>query len=398
MTKREHQMGRRRWGRFLLLSVFVLLVSAGCVGARIDISWPAMGTVELNGESRVLVAYKDRIDAVDPVNGSAVRLLNNDGEVRIDSEGNPRLWRVDGNDLQGAQYFALPTPGDDDTLLFPTYSNSIVPVNVPTASVDGAALTLPGQVIAPMARSESWLYVPIRSQGIIAVDPTTADIQWQIDSTREGVGAWATPLLHEGILYVPLFDHYLHAVDAETGQDIWEPLDLEGGIVTTPLLYEDHLYVGTFSHMLYKITLDGEIVGQYEAQNWIWGTATQYEGMMYIADLSGAVHAIDPDSMEAVWSNKVAERGIRPAPVVTDEYVIVASRDGKVYWLYREDGTVAFDREVEGRPEILSDIVFIPANEEARILQDMIVVGTKNLSHLAVAYDMEGRELWVFGR
>lgn len=398
MTKREHLMGRRRWGRFLLLSVFVLLVSAGCVGARIDISWPALGTVELNGESRVLVAYKDRIDAVDPVNGSVVRLLNNDGEVRVDSEGNPRLWRVDGTDAQGAQYFALPTSVDADTLLFPTYSSSIVPVNVPTASVDGTALTLPGQVIAPMVQGDSWLYVPIRSQGIVAIDPTTAEVQWQIGSTREGVGAWGTPLLHDGVLYVPLFDHYLHAVDAETGQDIWEPLNLEGGIVTTPLLYEDHLYVGTFSHMLYKITLDGEIVGQYEAQNWIWGTAAEYDGTLYIADLSGVVHAVNPETMDAVWSNKIAERGIRPAPVVTDEYVIVASRDGKIYWLYREDGTLAFDREVEGRPEILSDIVFIPANEEARILQDMIVVGTKNLSHLAVAYDMEGRELWVFGR
>lgn len=398
MTTREHHTGRRRWGRFLLVSILALLVSAGCVGARIDISWPAVGTVDIDGSTRVLVAYKDRVDAIDPVNGSAVRLLNSDGEVRTDAEGNPRLWQIDSTDAQGAQYFSLPTWADEETLLFPTYSNSIVPVNVPTASVDGTTLALPGQVIAPMIQGDNLLYVPIRSEGVIAIDPATADVAWRIGSTRVGVGAWAQPLLNDGVLYVPLFDHYFHAVDAETGEDVWEPINLEGGIVSTPLLYEDYLYVGTFSHMLYKISLQGEVIGHYEAQNWIWGTPVEHDGTLYIADLSGYVHAVNPETMEAIWSSKVAERGIRPSPVVTDEYVVVASRDGKVYWLYRGDGTLAFDREVEGRPEILSDIVFIPMNEEQRILQDMIIVGTKNLSHLAVAYDMEGRQLWAFGR
>lgn len=398
MSTTQYRSSRRRSaGRLALLALLFILVSAGCVGARMDVSWPALDVVELDGGPKVLVAYKDRIDAVDPVNGAAVRLTNSDGEVRMDSEGNPRLWRVDGNQSQGAEYFAQPLV-TDETFFFPTYSSSVVPIDKLTATLAEPATPLPGQVIAPMTTNGELLFVPIRSQGVVAVDPETDDVVWRIESTREGVGAWAAPLLVGDVLYVPLFDHYLHAVDASTGEDIWEPLDLGGGMVTTPLLYEDHLYVGTFSHKLYKITLDGEIVGEYEANNWIWGTAVPFDGTLYLADLSGYVHAVNPETMEGVWSQRIAERGIRPAPVVTDEHVIVASRDGKVYWVFRQDGSLAFDREVEGRPEILSDMLYIEANEEARIMEDMIIIGTKNTGQLAVAYDLSGREMWVFGR
>ncbi|QPC80743.1 PQQ-binding-like beta-propeller repeat protein [Phototrophicus methaneseepsis] len=399
MTTTQHRSSSRRYlGRLSLLALLVVLISAGCVGARIDVSWPALDVVELNGSPKILIAYKDRIDAVDPVNGAAARLTNSDGEARVDSEGNPRLWRIDSSQTESAQqYFANPLV-DGETLLFPTYSSTIVPIDTVTASLGGTLQPLPGQVIAPMVTDGDLYFIPIRSQGVVALDPETDDVVWRINSTREGIGAWATPLLVDEVLYVPLFDHYLHAVNAQTGEEIWEPLDLGGGVVTTPLLYEDYLYVGTFTHKLYKISLDGEIVGEYEAHNWIWGTPVAYDGTLYIADLSGYVHAVNPETMEAVWSQRVAERGIRPAPIVTDENVVVASRDGKVYWLFRQDGSLAFEREIDGRPEVLSDMLYIEANEENRLSEDMIVVGTKNLGRLVVAYNLDGRELWVFGR
>ena len=58
---------------------------------------------------------------------------------------------------------------------------------------------------------------------------------------------------------------------------------------------------------------------------------------------------------------QIAERGIRAGPVVYGERVIVASRDGRVYWLDRRDGVLINSREIDNRPELLGDMLLAGA-------------------------------------
>jgi outer membrane protein assembly factor BamB len=139
---------------------------------------------------------------------------------------------------------------------------------------------------------------------------------------------------------------------------------------------------------------------------------------LYAADLAGYVYALNPDDLTQIWGTKAASRGIRPAPLVTDEFVVAASRDGKVYWLARETGEVVFSKEVEGRPEILSDLLLLEptaASEDAegedgenaettpelKIDEPMVLVATLNNSHLVVAMPLDYTSTypgWVYAR
>lgn len=388
-----------RWLLWVFLPLLVV-VGAACAPSRIGVSWGVMDTLVVNGETRILIGFNQHLNLLDPENGTVIPLLNTDGQVRLDEQGNPRRWDVDGTRYDGAQFFSRPLLVGDpaETLIVPSYNNRLLEIDVQAARVENTAgIPVENHIFSDVIEDETRYYVPMSIGGLVAIDKASKLTVWSFES-KDGV--WAAPLLNEGVLYVATVDHYLHALSAETGERLWqEPVALGGLAGATPLLYDEHLYIGSYGNELFKISLDGQVIGKYLATNWLWSTPTLYEGLLYIGDLGGSVHAIDPKTMQAVWSAKVAERGIRPAPIVTAQYVIVASRDGVVHWLDRRDGITAFTREIEGRPEVLADLLLVEANPEEGFADTLVLISTMQPSHLVVAFTLEnGRAAWVYAR
>lgn len=405
MNSNQLQSKAKIIGLALLLIVFV----SGCTNLRQGVAWPALSTVTYNGETKIALVYEGRIELLEPTNSQLVRLVDDLGDVRFDENGDPRQWIIEGNQFDNAQFYTNPTlssDGGDATFVLPTYNDRILEFYVDTARVvNQAGISVSDGVIANIVQSDDFIYVPYRSRNLDALDRDTLDVVWTLET--EG-GIWAEPFLHEGVLYVTSMDHFLYALDAETGEPVWDaPADLEGAIASTPVLYDNHLYIGSYSHSVYKISLDGEIVASHEGQNWIWGTPVIFDDVLYHSDLSGNVYALNTDDLSEVWAVQPTTDGIRPAPLVTDDFVIVASRGGMLYWLSRDNGSITFEREVEGRPEILSDILLvegeqIDTNDDGEIdaaFPSLIIIGTLDAGRLAIAFELENSsQYWVYKR
>lgn len=380
--------------------ILAVIMAAGCVPVRTGVSWPVLDTIEMNGETRLLVAYNHVMTLVEPSNGAVTRLENSEGEVRFDEQGNPRNWSIDGHQYENAQFFARPVFLDDETLLFSAYNNRLLEVDLLTAtlaSTTGIALT--GPTIAEAVITDEMVYVPLKDRNLVALDRDNYDLQW---TAQTDAGVWSAPVLVDNVLYVAAIDHHFYAFDAETGENVWDnPIDLQGLAGAAPLYHDGFLYIGSYSHKVFKISLDGTIANEYQANNWIWSTPVIADDVLYVTDLSGYVHAINPDDMTALWSVKAGTKGIRPAPLVTDDYVIVASRDGVVYWLARTNGEVLHRREIEARPEILSDIVLLEPSETLQISEALIVISTVDPAHLVYAFPLDytsGYQGWAYRR
>jgi outer membrane protein assembly factor BamB len=111
------------------------------------------------------------------------------------------------------------------------------------------------------------------------------------------------------------------------------------------------------------------------------------------------VHALDTnDNLSVVWSVQASSRGIRPGPIVYDDRVIVASRDGIVHWLDKRDGLVVNDQEIEGNPELLGNLLLLEPSDTLKIDQPLIVVSSTNTGELLVAFEVDGRQMWVHKR
>ena len=383
----------RLWTAGILI-IFAALI-AGCVPIRLEARWPSLSTV--GDEQYILMAYHDRLVMVDPTDGSLVRLRNADGEVRLDEQGNPRLWEVTGIEgQQPNQFYSSPVQVDANTLLAATYHNLIFEIDLPTARVNNPSGTqIPGAVLADPVLIDDLLYLGLSENDLLALDSESLAEVWRIPSDR---GVWSRPLVIDGRMYFTSLDHHLYAVDVETGEELWQ-LDLGGAIVSTPAYYDGHLYVGSFARKIFDVSTEGEILAEYDTSDWVWASPTVVDDVLYAADLSGAVYALDVRDGGFVerWQSRVAENAISGQPLVADEYVVVGSRDQRVYWVSRNSGEIFFSRDLAG--EVFSDMLLIEPGASVDIVEPYVIVSTVANQELLVAFTLEdGERMWDYGR
>ena len=377
----------------LLLCAFVF---TGCVGGRIGVSWPSVGLIDLNGEQHIVLAYNNDVAIISPSNGAPARLINpRNGEPLRDNENNPRSWILRGNENDGSTFYSVPIRVDDETLLVADNNLRLLRVDTVVAEVQ-RSIALPDKVVANMLAVDGVLYIPFQNGGVSAVAIEDFHEIWNFSSA---VGVWSQPLMVEDMIVFSSIDHNLYALDAATGHKLWA-VDLEGSVASTPLYAKGRLYVGSFNKRFFEISLEGEILNTYDTQNWVWGTpAIDDFGIIYLADLSGFVHALDTENgLSLRWSIEVAERGIRAGPLVYGERVIIASRDGKVYWLDRRDGELINAREIDDRPELLGDMMLLEPSDTLDIDEPLLIVSSVHDGRLLIAFGVDGRQTWVYPR
>jgi outer membrane protein assembly factor BamB len=401
-------MTRTSSPRRLVVALFLLIVvTVGCAPTRIGVSWAGLTTI---GERQnILVTYNELISLVDPATGDEVTLLNEEGTPRINPETNqPRQWEISG--IQGAQFYAVPLRlNDSATLIAADYNGrKLFRVDTANARVENPAGvtidTVGGQIVADLVSDGTRLFLPMANHDLRAIELNpflengTLNNDWTFETDN---GIWDAPLLHEEVLYFGAMNHQFYAVNADNGSLLWE-VDLDGAVAGTPALYNDKLYVGSFARRIFEISLEGEILRTYTTENWVWGSPVVVDGILYAADMGGYAYALNVeeaggDTLPEVWKTKATGRGIRPSPLVTEDYVIVAGRDGHVDWLNMNDGTIAFMKEAQA--EILSDILLIEPTEELSIPEPLVVISTIDRSKLLMAFRLsDGAQSWVYAR
>lgn len=379
--------------RRVVLALAAGLLAAACVPIRQEASWPALRL--LGDEQNILLAYNDRVVMVNPEDGVPVRLRNADGEIRLDEAGNARLWEFRGPEGTLTQFYSAPVPVSDDALLIASHTERLFQVDIATARADRDAdgTEISGQVVADPVVGEELVYVGLSERDLVALSRADQTERWRFETNH---GVWSEPLLVDDALYFTSLDHQLYALDAATGDELWR-VDLQGAAPEEPVYYEGRLYVGSFARKVFEISLDGEILSEFSTRDWVWETPVVVDDVLYAGDLSGMVYALDisGDGLNPLWQAQVSGRAIGTTPVVSGDYVIVGSRENKVYWLSREDGSTFFSRDVGG--EVLSDLLIVEPNDEVDIPEPLLIVSTPTLQEVLVAFTLQnGERVWTY--
>jgi outer membrane protein assembly factor BamB len=360
----------------------------------------------LNDGKSVAYAYQDTLAIVDITDeGNPLPLLDSDGERRLDENGEALEWRLSGGDFENAQFFAAPLQLNG-SLLAATQDGRLLTFDITSAQVENATgLTLQerGDVVTDLVQGNGAVFIGLAQQ-LLALDIDTLETRWSQETEH---AVWAEPIIVDDVVYFVSLDHFMYAVNLETGDLLWQQ-DIRAAAAGTPAYHPDtnQLYVGTFESRVLAIDAEsGEIINEFQTDEWVWGgpvLAEEADGtlMLYVSDLDGVVYKLDPETLTADgmgWVSQVSNGAIRTPPVVFGDYVVVGSRDQNVYWIDRETGDVEETRQLDG--EILSDILFFPAGSTDELEQDMLVVSSLSNADALVAFAAEsGERIWTFRR
>jgi outer membrane protein assembly factor BamB len=150
--------------------------------------------------------------------------------IAIDSDGHIR-WRFDYEDK--AMPWLEEPPVIIGDILFAALSNGIMLA----ISIDDGSLVWSSNVgpknkpSSPIATDGKRLYIGVRD-GLRAIFPGNGDELWSISTERR---IEAAPIVVGDVVYAACHDHYLYALDAETGRNLWQ-YQVEQRIEVSPAL------------------------------------------------------------------------------------------------------------------------------------------------------------------
>ncbi len=166
---------------------------------------------------------------------------------------------------------------------------------------------------------------------LYALDATTLVRHWTYSEFEERV--WATPLLHDGTLYVASFDGALYALDAVTGAMKWK-FEAEGALVATPVLVDGTLYFGSFDLYFYAVNAaTGTLKWRSNdpADKWFWASPIVHDGKVFAPNLDGRVYVYNTASgIEALAPIDLGS-SLVSTPVRSENWLFVGAETGEVY-------------------------------------------------------------------
>jgi outer membrane protein assembly factor BamB len=354
--------------RTFLVSLFILIavfLSSCSGGASVANSWPGL-TVDPNGETAYL-ADNTQVYAINLSNGS-------------------EKWRYPQEADNKITFFAPPVLTPDGQLLVASYDHNLYSLNPENGQPNQGNWPFTGAknlFIASPLVSEDKVFAPSSDKNLYALD-LDGNLLWSFPT---GDALWATPALLNGDVVQPSMDHYLYALDVQTGTPIWKSDDLQGALVGQPTIGpDDTLYIGSFAREMLAVDgATGRVLWRTPISGWVWAGPALSDGTLYFGDLNGVFYALDAANGNIRWQVQNDQGAISEQPLVLDGAVYYTDENGNLNVVDASNGNPKWNKAVGGR-------LLAPAVQAG----ERILVTPIGADALLYAFDVNGNQQWMF--
>lgn len=209
-------------------------------------------------------------------------------------------------------------------------------------------------------QDESHVNIPSpKAPAIIAVNKNTGKLVWEDNSVFDRIlhGQWSSPTVGTVGGVVQLVhaqgDGWIRGYEALTGKKLWEfdtnPKEAvwpktRNELISTPVIYEDRVYIANgqdpehgegVGHMY---CIDATKRGDITKTGVIWhydkirrsiSTPAIKDGVVYEADFSGFLHALDAKTGQVYWTHDLFA-AVWGSPMLVDGKIYLGDEDGDV--------------------------------------------------------------------
>ena len=209
-------------------------------------------------------------------------------------------------------------------------------------------------------QDESHVNIPSpKAPAIIALDKETGKLVWEDNSVEDRIlhGQWSTPAVGTigGVQQVisAQGDGWVRGYEATTGKKLWEfdtnPKDAvwprtRNEVISTPVIVGDRVYIGNGQDpehgegVGHFYAIDATRRGDITQSGRVWhydkirrtiSTAAIADGIVYISDFSGYLHALDMNTGQPFWTHDTLA-AVWASPFLVDGKVYLGDEDGDV--------------------------------------------------------------------
>lgn len=294
-------------------------------------------------EGSVLVGYGNRTMGEDSIRGTG-----DSGVLSLDADSGEVLWQLE---TAGE---VMPTPAVvGDSVYIATGDQHLYEID-PETGEDTERADLGGNVnMSHPAVSDGMLYVGASGHTpnvLTAYDTEAEQVAWQheFEETRsmgdvppavaDGIVVTTAPITLPEDEYDEVHErHMIYALDAETGELLWED-DLGHGPTIqnnrsgAPMIDDGTVFVGSpITEASYAYDLQsGEHLWTYHTGG-VKGAPVAQDDTVFFSTMGGWIHALDAETGEKLGERHLGGPLAPSGPAIVDDVLVVGSQDGNVY-------------------------------------------------------------------
>lgn len=214
--------------------------------------------------------------------------------------------------------------------------------------------------------------LPGKRGGVAAIDIETGKLKW---GNYSFIGlAHASPAYNakNGLVVCGSNDHVLYAMNAETGEIIWQfktTGEVKYGAVFDNV--RDLVVFGSMDGSVYALRVrDGSLYRRFDARFGFYSTPTLKNGRIVIGSLDKRVYCFDLSTGRMAWEYETAGR-VFASPILFGESIFIGSNDGRLYEIDIDSGkatsVIQFTERIVNRVQVTSDdtgrrVLYVPTH------------------------------------
>lgn len=341
------------------LIILTALLLSGCAQGLMPSSWPGITVDEESGTAYVSAGLQ--IFALDLENGT-------------------ERWHFPEKARANRSFYAAPLLTEEGQLIVGGYDHVLYSLNPANGELKWEFRGARNHYIANPQSANSLIYAPNADYRLYVLD-LKGNLRWSFKADQ---ALWASPLIENEVLYLTSLDRKVYALNALTGEKIWEK-KLDAAILTSPVSAEGKpLFVAAFNGLLYALNKEnGEILWQAFLGNRLWAAPLLVEDTLYIGDQEGTFHAFDTISRKDIWQMETRS-AILGIPLLYNDGLAFGTENGTLYTTTLS-GTPHWQQIVHGK-----------LYGSAVAAGDLILVAPVDGDYALVALTSSGAQKWAF--
>lgn len=286
---------------------------------------------------------------------NAVYAASRDGLVKAFSPATGKLlWSNDFRDdpinqLNRSARFSGGITLAVDTLIIGTENAQVLAFDSRTGVLKWLT-KVSGEVVAKPVYGEGKIVVHTTRGDLIALDSETGEQLWTLSNKQPKLtlrGSAAPSVAQGGVVYGRA-DGFVAVALLATGQPLWQlPVARPYGATELDRIVDVDMQPVISNGVVYTLAYNGNLVAiELLSGKQIW--SRKYAGFtdialsgntLFLSDYRGYIYAVDRNSGEELWGNEqLAYRNLTGVSVA-NEYIVVGDGEGYLHWLNRDDGT-----------------------------------------------------------
>lgn len=293
----------------------------------------------------------------------AVYVASRDGEVKSFAvDGGKLLWSADFSDhednklnrsarFSGGVHLAL------DTLFIGTENGQVLALDKDSGKLNWWA-KVTGEVVAEPVYSDGKVIVHTTRGDLIALDSATGEEIWTLSNKQPKLTlrSSATPSISQGGIVYGRSDGFVAVALLENGRPLWQiPVARPRGATELERMVDADMQPIINNGIVYALAYNGNLVAidLLKGQQ-LW--ERKYSGFnnmalagktLYLSDYRGFVFAVNSNSGEELWVNDQLSYRNVTAVAVANEYLVVGDGEGYLHWIDRDNGSFVAQQDLD---------------------------------------------------